>query len=59
MSGRDEKLCFSEKERGKVWNNHMERIMNEQNNWDYNVDGEAVVVVCVSREEVLQTLNKE
>ena len=46
MSGRDKKLCFSEKERGKVWNNYMERIMNEQNNWDYNVDGEAVVVVC-------------
>ena len=29
MSGSDGKLCFSEKERGKVWKDYMERIMNE------------------------------
>ena len=28
MRGSDEKLCFSEKERGKVWKDYMERIMN-------------------------------
>ena len=34
--------------------------MNEENNWDRNVDGAAVEgpVVCVSREEVLQALNE-
>ena len=39
----------------------MERIMNEENDWDDNVEGDAVAgpVVCVSREEeVLQALNE-
>ena len=36
----------------------MERIMNEGNDWDHNVEGDAIegLVVCVSREEVLQAL---
>ena len=34
--------------------------MNEENDWDRNVEIDAVEgpVVCVSREEVLQALNK-
>ena len=38
----------------------MERIMNEEDDWDRNVEGDAVEgqVVCVSREEVLQALNE-
>ena len=38
----------------------MERIMNKENDWDHNVEGDAVEgpVVCLSREEVLQALNK-
>ena len=34
--------------------------MNEENDWDHNVDGDAVEgpVICVSREEVLQALNE-
>ena len=47
--------CFSEKERGKVWKDYMERIMNEENDWDCNVKREAVV--CVRR-EVHQALNE-
>ena len=36
----------------------MERSMNEGNDWDCNVEGDAVEgpVVCVGREEVLQAL---
>ena len=36
----------------------MERIMNEENNVDHNIEGDAVEgpVVCVRREEVLQAL---
>ena len=36
----------------------MERIMNEENDWDQDVEGDAAEgpVVCVSREEVLQAL---
>ena len=29
--GGDGKLCFSEKRRGKVWKDYMERILNEEN----------------------------
>ena len=58
---REGKLSFSEKERGKVWRNYMERIMNEKNYWDRNVEVDAVEgpVVYVSREEVLQALNEK
>ena len=60
MRQSDGKLCFSEKERGKVWKDYMERIVNEENDWDHNVAGDAVEgpLVCVSREEVLQALNE-
>ena len=55
MRGSDGKLCFSEKERGKVWKNHMERIMNKENYWDQNVEEEEEgPVVCISREEMLE-----
>ena len=56
MKGSDRKLCFSEKERGRVWKDYMERFMNEENVLDHNVDGDAVEdpVVCVDREEVPQ-----
>ena len=59
MRGSDGKLCFSEKERGKVWKDHIERIMNKENDWDHNVEGDAVEgpVVCVRRLEVSQALN--
>ena len=30
MIGNDEKLCFSEKDRRKIWKDHMERIMNKK-----------------------------
>ena len=55
MKGSDGKLCFSEKERGKVWKDYMERIMNEEKDRDRNVEGDAVEgpVVCVIREEVI------
>ena len=41
-------MCLSEKEIGKVLKDYMERIMNEENDWDNNVEGDAVEgpVVC-------------
>ena len=59
MRGSDGKLCFSKKDRGKVWKDYMEKIMNEENDWDH-VEGDAVEgpVVCVCREEVFQALNE-
>ena len=41
--GCEEKLCFSEKERGKVWKDYMERIVNDVNDWDHNVEGDVIV----------------
>ena len=55
MRGSGGKLSFSEKEIDNVWKDYMEGIMNEENDWDHNVAGDAVEgpVVCVRREEVL------
>ena len=52
--------CFSEKENGKVWKDYVERIMNEENDRDRNVEGDSVEgpVICVSREDVLQAMNE-
>ena len=62
VRGSDRRLCFSEKEYGKVWKGYMERIMNRENdnNNNHSVEGNAVEgpVVCESREEVLQALNE-
>ena len=40
--------------------NYVERIMNEENAWDYDKEGDAVEgpVVCVCGEEVLLVLNE-
>ena len=56
----DEKLCFREMEAGRVWKDYTERFMNEETDWDHNVDGDTVEgpVASVSREEVLQALNE-
>ena len=58
--GSDGKLCFSEKDGGKVLKDYVERIMNEGNDWDRNVERDAVEgpADCVCREEVLQILNE-
>ena len=49
IRGIDGTLCFSEKERGNVWKDYMERIMNEGSDWDHDVDGDAVegAVMCM------------
>ena len=53
------KLCFSEKGRGNVWKDYIGRIMNEENNWCCNVEGDIVEgpVVCVTR-GMFQALNE-
>ena len=42
MRGDDAKLCFNKKERGKVWEDYMEKIINEENYLDNNMEGDAV-----------------
>ena len=38
----------------------METIMNEENYWEHNVEGDAVEgqVICVRRDEVLQAIKE-
>ena len=54
------RLNFSEKDRGKIWKEHMERILNEENEWDQNVKAEMVEgpVEKVSREEVVKAMRE-
>ena len=40
--GSDSRLNFSKKDRGRVWKEHMERIMNEENEWHQNVQADLV-----------------
>ncbi|XP_068741970.1 uncharacterized protein [Montipora capricornis] len=60
MRGSDSRLSFSEKDRGKVWKEHMERIINEENEWDQNVEADLVEgpVERVSREEVVKAMGE-
>ena len=46
--------CFDETEMAEVWRNHMEGIMNVENEWDGIVDAQAVEgpVKCVEVEEI-------
>ena len=34
MKDKDGRLVVSEKDRGKLWKDHMEKIMNVENEWD-------------------------
>ena len=58
MRGSDVRLNFSEKDREKVWKEHMERIMNDENEWDQNVKAELVEVERVSWEEVVKAIRE-
>ena len=35
MRGSEGKLCLRENERGKIWKDYMEIIINEENDWDH------------------------
>ena len=60
IKGRDERIGFSQKNRCKIWKEHMERIMNEENAWDHKVDAAMVEgpVEKVSRKEVREAIRK-
>ena len=62
MRGSNGRLNFSEKDRGKVWKEHMQRTMNEEteNEWDQNVKAELVEgpVERVSQEEVVKVIRE-
>ena len=60
IKGRDERIGFSQEDRCKIWKEHMEKIMNEENAWDHKVDAAMVEgpVKKVSRKEVREAIRK-
>ena len=60
MRGINGRLNFSEKDIGRVWKEHMERVMNEKNEWDQNLQADLVEgpVERVRREEVVKAMEK-
>ena len=60
MRGSDGRLNFSEKDRGRVWKEHMDQIMNKENEWDQNVQADLVdgLVERVNQEEVVKVMEK-
>ena len=60
MKDKDGRLVVSEKDRGKLWKEHMEKIMNVENEWDQMVEADVVegLVEGVTDEEVIEAMNK-
>jgi hypothetical protein len=60
LRGDDGRLSFSEKDRGRVWKDHMERVMNEENEWDQMTEAALVAgpVDRISREEVMKAMGE-
>ena len=60
VRGSDRRLGFSEKDRGNIWKNHMEKIMNEENDWDQMTEVDVVEepVEGVTREEIITVMEK-
>ena len=60
IKGRDGRIGFSQEDRCKIWKEHMERIMTEENAWDHKVDAAMVEgpVEKVSRKEVREAIRK-
>ena len=60
MRGSDARLNFTEKDRAKDWKEHMERIMNKENEWDLSMKAELVdgPVERVSQEEVVKAIRE-
>ena len=58
IKGKDGKLGFSESERKKIWKDHMEEIMNKENEWDHTTTINVVEgpIEKVSREEIVKAL---
>ena len=56
MKDKDGRLVVSEKKRGKLWKDHMEKIMNVENEWDQMAEADMVEgpVEEVTYEEVIK-----
>ena len=60
MKDKHGRLVVSEKDRRKLWKEHMEKIMNVENEWDQMVEVDMIEgpVEGVTDEEVMEAMNK-
>ena len=60
MRGNDGRLSFSATDRAKLWKEHMEKIMNVENDWDHMTEVDVVVgpIGKVTREEIVSTMRE-
>ena len=60
VMGREGRIDFSQEYPCKIWKEHMERIVNEENAWDHKVDAAVVEgpVEKVSRKKVREAIRK-
>ena len=58
LRGGDRQLGFSEEDRAKIWKEHMEKIMNEENERDRMVETDLVEgpVEKVARKEIVEAI---
>ena len=58
LRGGDGRLGFSEEDRAKIWKEHMEKIRNEENEWDRMVETDLVEgpVEKVVRDEIVEAI---
>ena len=58
LRGGDGQLSFIEEDRAKIWKEHMEKIMNEDNEWDHMVETDVVErhVENVARNEIVEAM---
>ena len=60
LRGGDGRLDFIEKDRAKIWKEHMEKIKNEENEWNHMVETDVVEgpVEKVARNEIVEAMQK-
>ena len=60
LRGRDGRFGFIEEDRAKVWKEQMEKIMNEEKEWDHMVETDVVKgpVEKVVRNEIVEAMQK-
>ena len=58
LRGGDGRLGFVEEDRANIWKEHVEKIMNEQNEWDRMVETDLVEgpVEKVARDEIVEAI---
>ena len=58
LRGGDGRLGFIEEDRAKIWKEHMEKIMNKENEWDHMVETDVVEgpVEKVAHNEIVEAI---